>query len=202
MSSHPPALGLVFAAALLIETAVCQEPSPLPQREAEPAVDPTVKGETARDSEGTSFVQQFDDAVELYNVKFAEPGIEIIARLRQSGKLTDVQFDEQIEWTFFYLWHHEGRRARHGAAMMGPDYVQWHGFYELTRNFYTHFLPLAKELGEDPDVMLALAGKVSSDLQEVIRKRPQLFAKLIREFKDMPDHAVLRVVREVRDGNW
>jgi hypothetical protein len=32
--------------------------------------------------------------------------------------------------------------------MMGPDYVQWHGFYELSRNMYTHFLPLAQELGE------------------------------------------------------
>lgn len=61
---------------------------------------------------------------------------------------------------------------------------------------------LARELGEDPDVLLALAGKVSTDLQEVIRKRPELFATLIRELKDMPDHAVLRVVREVRDGNW
>jgi len=63
-------------------------------------------------------------------------------------------------------------------------------------------LLLAKELGEDPDMLLALAGKVSSDLQEVIRRRPQLFAELIRELKEMPDHAVLRLVREVRDGNW
>ena len=61
---------------------------------------------------------------------------------------------------------------------------------------------LAKELGEDPDVMLALAGKVSTDLQAIIRKRPQLFAELIRQLKKAPDRAVLRVVREVRDGNW
>ena len=61
---------------------------------------------------------------------------------------------------------------------------------------------LADALGEDPDVLLALAGKVSSDLQEVIRQRPELFAQVIREMKEMPDHAVLRFVREVRDGNW
>ena len=61
---------------------------------------------------------------------------------------------------------------------------------------------LAHELGEDPDLLLALAGKVSSDLQEVIRRRPRLFAQLIRELKNMPDHAVLRLVREVRDGDW
>ena len=61
---------------------------------------------------------------------------------------------------------------------------------------------LAEILGEDTDVLLALAGKVSSDLQDVIVRRPQLFAQLIRQLKDMPDHAVLRVVREVRDGSW
>ena len=61
---------------------------------------------------------------------------------------------------------------------------------------------LAKDLGEDPDVLLALAGKVSSDLQAAIRRRPELFAGLIRELRDMPDHAILRLVREVRDGDW
>ena len=61
---------------------------------------------------------------------------------------------------------------------------------------------LARELKIDSDVLLAMAGKVSSDLQDVIRKRPTLFAELIRELKEMPDHAVLRLVREVRDGEW
>ena len=61
---------------------------------------------------------------------------------------------------------------------------------------------LALELGEDPDALLAMAGKVSQDLQDIIRKRPQLFAQLIREMKNMPEHAVLRLVREVRDGDW
>ena len=33
----------------------------------------------------------------------------------------------------YELWHHEGRRARFGAAMMAPDYAWWHGFYELKK---------------------------------------------------------------------
>ena len=61
---------------------------------------------------------------------------------------------------------------------------------------------IAEELGEDPDMLLAMAGKVSSDLQEAIRKRPKLFAQLIRELREAPDHAILKVVREVRDGEW
>ena len=63
-------------------------------------------------------------------------------------------------------------------------------------------LRLAEDLGEDPDVLLALAGKVSSDLQAIIRRRPKLFAELIRELKRAPDHAVLGIVRQVRDGDW
>ncbi len=63
-------------------------------------------------------------------------------------------------------------------------------------------LKLAHELGENPDVMLAQAGKISADLRSVILARPQLFAELIRAIKSMPDHAVLRIVRDVRDGKW
>jgi transcriptional regulator with XRE-family HTH domain len=61
---------------------------------------------------------------------------------------------------------------------------------------------IARETGQDPDVLLAMAGKVSAELQGIIRRRPQLFAELIRQLKDMPDHAVLTLVREVRDGDW
>jgi transcriptional regulator with XRE-family HTH domain len=61
---------------------------------------------------------------------------------------------------------------------------------------------LALQLGEDADLLLAMAGKVSSDLREIILRRPQLFAELLRQLKEMPDHAILRVVREIRDGDW
>ena len=61
---------------------------------------------------------------------------------------------------------------------------------------------LAAELGEDADVLLAMAGKVSSDLQAIILRRPKQFAELIRQLKNAPNHAILKVVREVRDGNW
>lgn len=61
---------------------------------------------------------------------------------------------------------------------------------------------IAADLEEDPDVLLAMAGKVSKDLQEIIRKRPKLFAQLIRELKGAPERALLRIVRDVRDGNW
>ena len=61
---------------------------------------------------------------------------------------------------------------------------------------------IAQELDQDSDLLLAMAGKVSSDLLDAIKERPQLFGDLIRELKSQPEHAILRLVREVRDGNW
>lgn len=59
---------------------------------------------------------------------------------------------------------------------------------------------LAAVLGENPDVLLALAGKVSSDLREVIVRRPELFGQLIRRMNDEPEVVLLRIVRELRDA--
>ena len=61
---------------------------------------------------------------------------------------------------------------------------------------------LAGELGEDADLLLAMAGKVSSDLRDIILRRPQLFAELLRQLRDAPDHAIHSVAREIRDGDW
>jgi hypothetical protein len=93
-----------------------------------------------------SFYKQYDDLVVLYNEKFAKPGQAIVNALRDQGLITKKEFDEEIEWTWFYLWHHEGRRARHGASMMAPDYTHWHGMYEVAERFYQELIPQAREI--------------------------------------------------------
>ncbi len=89
-----------------------------------------------------NFYKQFDDLVVLYNEKFAKPAQKIINELTQDGVLNPrAPFEHEVQWVFFELWHHEGRRARHGASMMGPDYTHWHGMYEVAKHFYLKFLP-------------------------------------------------------------
>jgi hypothetical protein len=95
-----------------------------------------------------AFYQQYDEFVVNYNEKFAKPGEAIMKSLRDAGLITAAQFDEEIEWTWFYLWHHEGRRARHGASMMAPDYAHWHGMYEVAERFYMELIPQAREIAE------------------------------------------------------
>jgi len=93
-----------------------------------------------------NFYFQYDNVVELYNTKYGKPALEIMSQMKRNGILSTIDFDEKIEWTYFLLWHHEGRRARMGAAMMGPDYTQWHGNFEVAQRMYTEFIPEVKEL--------------------------------------------------------
>jgi hydroxylamine dehydrogenase len=93
-----------------------------------------------------NFYTQYEGTIDLYNEKFAKPAKAIMDKLYAAGKLTKTPFDERIEWVYYELWHHEGRRARMGTAMMGPDYTQWHGFYEVAKCFYTEFIPEAERL--------------------------------------------------------
>jgi transcriptional regulator with XRE-family HTH domain len=112
---------------------------------------------------------------------------EFIRQRREEKRSTDASFS-----------------LRRVAANVGvePSYLSKIERGEQPPPSEVTILALAKELDEDPDVLLALAGKVSKELQAIIRKRPKLFAQLIRQLKNMPDHAVIRLVREVRDGNW
>ncbi|MEN8130528.1 MAG: multiheme c-type cytochrome [Pseudomonadota bacterium] len=95
--------------------------------------------------------QQFDNLVDLYNDKFAKPIAAIMGDLKKGGYITKTPFDEKIEWTWWEIWHHEGRRARHGAAMMGPDYAWWHGIYDVAKHTYFKFIPELKEVAMKKD---------------------------------------------------
>ncbi|EGW38963.1 multiheme c-type cytochrome [Desulfosporosinus sp. OT] len=57
-------------------------------------------------------------------------GKSIIQDLRATGLLGTKPFGTPIDFLYFELWHHEGRRARFGAVMGGADYVNWNGIYE------------------------------------------------------------------------
>lgn len=61
---------------------------------------------------------------------------------------------------------------------------------------------LAEELNLEPNDLLAKAGKVSSDLLEIIQKRPKLFAELIQKLDSKSDEEIQNTIREIRDGDW
>ncbi len=75
---------------------------------------------------------------------------QIMQPLKDAGLLTDAPYDQPIDFTYFELWHHWGRTAKFGTWMQGPDYVQWHGAYEILKGL--------SELRSDVDETLNKAG--------------------------------------------
>lgn len=98
-----------------------------------------------------NFYEQFDSLVVTYNDKFAKPGAALVKEMKADKIWKNSMFQDSIGYIWFELWHHEGRRARHGAAMQAPDYTHWHGMYEVSYHFYNKFIPkvlqLAKKAG-------------------------------------------------------
>ena len=89
---------------------------------------------------------QYDSLIDLYNEKFARPGIALYEAAKPL--MRPVNFGNKLDFIWFEIWHHEGRRARHGASMMGPDYTHWHGTYEVAQHFYVKFIPELEHLIE------------------------------------------------------
>ncbi len=121
------------------------------------------------------FYKQYDDLVILFNEKFSKAGKKIMTSFYDQGLLTKQDFDEEIEWTYYLLWHHEGRRARMGASMMGPDYTHWHGMFEVAERFYQEFIPQAQEM-------------VSEAAKHGKKSQADAVNKVIREILSRPEH--------------
>ncbi len=102
-----------------------------------------------------NFYIQYDELIKLYHEKFADPGIKIMKAAQPL--LKPFTFSNKIDWIWFEIWHHEGRRARHAASMNAPDYTHWHGTYEVARNWYSKFIPEIEKIisqnkgSQDPD---------------------------------------------------
>jgi formate-dependent nitrite reductase cytochrome c552 subunit len=91
-----------------------------------------------------NFYVQYDGVIDLYHEKFAKPGLELYGLAKPL--LRPVGFSNKLDFVWYEIWHHEGRRARHGVSMMGPDYTHWHGTYEVAKHFYSEFVPELEEV--------------------------------------------------------
>jgi hypothetical protein len=113
------------------------------------------------------FFIQYEGLLDLYDQKYAQPGLELyeLATDVLKTEATYAKFSHPVDWTWFEIWHHEGRRARHGAAMMAPDYTHWHGTYDLAKHWMTKYIPELREIVHDykdkqPEKTAALEKKI------------------------------------------
>ena len=76
------------------------------------------------------FFNRFDNAVKLYDF-YHDKAYAMLQDLKKRGLLKDDPWSDSIQELYYYFWHHLGRRVRQAAAMDGPDYAHWHGFFQL-----------------------------------------------------------------------
>ena len=95
-----------------------------------------------------NFFIQYEALLELYDEKYAKPGEKLYKAAMKVLKTdpTYAKFSRPIDFTWFELWHHEGRRARHAASMQAPDYTHWHGTYDLAKNWQTRYIPELRDI--------------------------------------------------------
>ncbi len=121
-----------------------------------------------------NFYKQYEGLLDLYHEKFAFPGIKLYEKatevLKTVKKEKYASFAQAIDYTWFEIWHHEGRRARHAVSMQGPDYTHWHGTYEIAKHWYGKYIPELQDiidLGKEEKAE-AQAGELEKLLKEVL----------------------------------
>ena len=108
------------------------------------------------------FVEMYLLTADLVNLQYNEIRrffVKWTKRLAEDGVIDPIQadgkfysdpvlngWDEEPEELTYYAWHHEGRRFRNGAEMMGADFTQWHGIWEIQEDMI-ELMKFAAEAG-------------------------------------------------------
>lgn len=89
---------------------------------------------------------------------------------------------------------------RQFAKMIGvsPTYLSKVERDEFPPPAENKVVAIAKLIGRDPDELLALAGKVSSELTEIIRQHPREMASFLRSANGLTAEEVARLADEAR----
>jgi organic hydroperoxide reductase OsmC/OhrA len=87
---------------------------------------------TSRWTDG--YLVEFDKVVSDYNMLWAYTD-NLLKEVYAEGLASkDNPIDETPEIQHYLIWHHDGRRWRMGASMMGPDWTHWNGGVDTIMN--------------------------------------------------------------------
>ena len=118
-----------------------------------------------------NFYDQYDQFVEYFNEKFAEPAQNLMNMLEADSLInTTFPFEKDVQWAFWDISHRGGRQAKHGASMMGPSITR-QGMYQVSETFYSRFLP----------AVIDTAAEKGPDMEKKYRK-------IVEEELSRPEH--------------
>ncbi len=81
-----------------------------------------------------NYLIEFDKVVADYN-RLWDYTDNLLKQAYEEGLISkDNPLDETPEIMHYLVWHHDGRRWRMGASMMGPDWTHWNGAVDAIMN--------------------------------------------------------------------
>ena len=97
-------------------------------------------------------------------------------------------------------WREEkeiGLRRFADMVGMSPTYLSKVERDEFPPPGEEKIIAIAKELGRDSDELLALAGRVASDLEEIIQQKPREMATFLRAARGLPSKDIEQLTKQV-----
>ncbi len=105
-----------------------------------------------------NFFARVDAQIINYN-KYFEQADKMLKELKAKKLIKSDVWSDPFFKLYYYLWHHDGRRMRQGAAMGSPDFAHWHGVFIVMQDIremqdiYNYRMRMLKKL-KDPKKVL------------------------------------------------
>ncbi len=149
----------------------------------------------------------FDQNMIDYNIT-AQYAYQLLQKAYEQGIHDPTnKLDEYMEIMWYYIWHHDGRRWRNGAAMMSPEYAFWLGIVDTVMdklgrmtNYYetaVELLELKKKLEFAPPTT-GTQPMIPPEIETKIKELEQRLASLESEVPVMKS-AIDNIERIVSD---
>lgn len=81
-----------------------------------------------------NYFAEFDKVVSDYNMLWEYADNLLKEAYKEGLAEKENPIDETPEIMHYLIWHHDGRRWRMGASMMGPDWTHWNGAVDAVMN--------------------------------------------------------------------
>ncbi len=105
-----------------------------------------------------NYFKRVDQDVVLYN-QYRDMSDKMFKELKSKKLVRSDLWSDPFFKLYYYMWHHEGRRMRQGAAMGSPDYAHWHGVFQVMQDIremkeiYNYRMKKLDELGDPQKVL-------------------------------------------------
>jgi uncharacterized coiled-coil protein SlyX len=133
-----------------------------------------------------NYFKTFDQNMIDYNVT-ASYAYQLLQKAYSEGIHDPTnKLDEYMEIMWYYIWHHDGRRWRNGAAMMGPDFAHWFGAVDTVMDKLGRMISYYETVSQLKALIEQAEKAEGPELEKIVAQIQQLEAKIKQMESEVP----------------